>query len=166
MCEAWYYCIVSFACRLISFVEFQAFEALLCLPDSVYVLAFQLFDTNSSGFVTYGELWDCTRPVCYLRWGGYVFSALVCLSAIRIILMNSHQILGWYRSLVKNDGSDFGDELDQIKEFLPAGKYLFCCLFLFFSPVKDFSPAEQPTWNFCLQYPQPPHLWQKVSPLE
>jgi len=46
----------SYACRLISFVEFQAFEALLCLPDSVYVLAFQLFDTNSSGFVTYGEL--------------------------------------------------------------------------------------------------------------
>jgi len=43
-------------CRLISFVEFQAFEALLCLPDSLYVLAFQLFDTNSSGFVTYGEL--------------------------------------------------------------------------------------------------------------
>jgi len=42
-------------CRLISFVEFQAFEALLCLPDSVYVLAFQLFDTNSSGFVTYGK---------------------------------------------------------------------------------------------------------------
>jgi len=46
------YCTVF---RLISFVEFQAFESLLCLPDSVYVLAFQLFDTNSSGFVTYGK---------------------------------------------------------------------------------------------------------------
>jgi solute carrier family 25 aspartate/glutamate transporter 12/13 len=46
---------------LISFVEFQAFEALLCLPDSVYVLAFQLFDTNSSGFVTYDEFEDVLR---------------------------------------------------------------------------------------------------------
>ena len=56
-----------FAHRLISFVEFQAFEALLCLPDSVYVLAFQLFDTNSSGFVTYGELPDYYyRTTCHL----------------------------------------------------------------------------------------------------
>lgn len=43
---------------LISFVEFQAFEGLLCAPDSIYVLAFQLFDTNSSGFVTYDEFQD------------------------------------------------------------------------------------------------------------
>ena len=40
--------------RLISFVEFQAFEALLASPDAMYALAFQLFDTNSSGYVTYG----------------------------------------------------------------------------------------------------------------
>ncbi|KAK2150605.1 hypothetical protein LSH36_399g06029 [Paralvinella palmiformis] len=38
---------------LISFVEFKAFEALLCNPDAIYALAFQMFDTNSSGFVTY-----------------------------------------------------------------------------------------------------------------
>ena len=42
-------------CRLISFVEFQAFEALLCSPDAMYNLAFQLFDTNGSGTVTYGK---------------------------------------------------------------------------------------------------------------
>ena len=42
--------------RLVSFVEFQAFEALLCSPDAMYNLAFQVFDTNGSGFVTYGRL--------------------------------------------------------------------------------------------------------------
>jgi len=40
---------------LISFAEFQAFEALMCSPDALYSLAFQLFDTNGSGAVTYDE---------------------------------------------------------------------------------------------------------------
>ncbi|CAD5119751.1 DgyrCDS8346 [Dimorphilus gyrociliatus] len=43
---------------LISFVEFQAFEALLCSPAAMYELAFQLFDTNGSGFVTFDEFKD------------------------------------------------------------------------------------------------------------
>jgi len=46
---------------LISFVEFQAFEALLCAPDSVYVMAFQIFDTNSSGFLSYDEFEDVLK---------------------------------------------------------------------------------------------------------
>jgi solute carrier family 25 aspartate/glutamate transporter 12/13 len=46
---------------LISFVEFEAFEALLCSPDSVYVMAFQIFDTNSSGYVTYDEFEDVLK---------------------------------------------------------------------------------------------------------
>lgn len=41
--------------RLISFQEFQAYEALLCQPDAIYRTAFQLFDTNGSGSVTYDE---------------------------------------------------------------------------------------------------------------
>ncbi|XP_035657554.1 calcium-binding mitochondrial carrier protein Aralar1-like isoform X2 [Branchiostoma floridae] len=40
---------------LISFVEFQAFESLLCSPDALYLLAFQLFDSNGNGFVSYDE---------------------------------------------------------------------------------------------------------------
>ncbi|XP_050406141.1 electrogenic aspartate/glutamate antiporter SLC25A13, mitochondrial [Patella vulgata] len=36
---------------LISFAEFQAFEALLCLPDSLYALAFQIFDRNGNGYI-------------------------------------------------------------------------------------------------------------------
>lgn len=40
---------------LISFQEFQAFEALLCQPDSIYKTAFQLFDRNSSGTITHDE---------------------------------------------------------------------------------------------------------------
>lgn len=39
---------------LISFAEFQAFEGLLCAPDALYKTAFQLFDTNGNGSVTYG----------------------------------------------------------------------------------------------------------------
>lgn len=47
--ESWFY-------RLISFPEFQAFEGLLCLPDALYLTAFQLFDTNGSGLVSFGNL--------------------------------------------------------------------------------------------------------------
>lgn len=41
--------------RLISFQEFKAFEAVLCQPDALYRAAFQLFDTNGSGTITYPE---------------------------------------------------------------------------------------------------------------
>jgi len=37
----------------ISFPEFQAFEGLLCLPDALYITAFQLFDVNGSGLVSF-----------------------------------------------------------------------------------------------------------------
>jgi len=37
----------------ISFPEFQAFEGLLCLPDALYITAFQLFDINGSGLVSF-----------------------------------------------------------------------------------------------------------------
>lgn len=40
---------------LISFAEFQAFEGLLCLPDALYKTAFQLFDTNGNGMVSFGK---------------------------------------------------------------------------------------------------------------
>lgn len=40
---------------VISFAEFQAFEGLLCAPDALYKTAFQLFDTNGNGTVTYDE---------------------------------------------------------------------------------------------------------------
>lgn len=40
---------------LISYPEFQAFEGLLCFPDALYKTAFQLFDTNGNGMVSFGE---------------------------------------------------------------------------------------------------------------
>ncbi|KAL0271221.1 UNVERIFIED_CONTAM: hypothetical protein PYX00_008388 [Menopon gallinae] len=40
---------------LISFAEFQAFEGLLCLPDALYKTAFQLFDINGNGMVSFEE---------------------------------------------------------------------------------------------------------------
>ena len=42
--------------RLISFEEFQAFEGRLCVPDALYRTAFQLFDTNGNGTVSFGRL--------------------------------------------------------------------------------------------------------------
>lgn len=43
---------------LISFAEFQAFEGLLCVPDALYKTAFQLFDTNGNGLVTFGKYFN------------------------------------------------------------------------------------------------------------
>lgn len=40
---------------LISYPEFQAFEGLLCFPDALYKIAFQLFDTNGNGMVSFGK---------------------------------------------------------------------------------------------------------------
>ncbi|GBO06336.1 putative calcium-binding mitochondrial carrier K02F3.2, partial [Araneus ventricosus] len=40
---------------LVSFLEFQAFESVLCRPDALYITAFQLFDTNGSGTITCDE---------------------------------------------------------------------------------------------------------------
>jgi len=39
----------------ISFQEFQAFEGNLCVPDALYKTAFQLFDTNGNGTVSFEE---------------------------------------------------------------------------------------------------------------
>ncbi|XP_014601867.1 PREDICTED: calcium-binding mitochondrial carrier protein Aralar1 isoform X4 [Polistes canadensis] len=46
---------------LISFAEFQAFEGLLCVPDALYKTAFQLFDTNGNGMVTFDEFTEVMR---------------------------------------------------------------------------------------------------------
>lgn len=53
---------------LISFSEFQAFEGLLCQPDALYKTAFQLFDKNGNGSVTFGEshTWNCFES--YLKF--------------------------------------------------------------------------------------------------
>jgi len=40
--------------RLISLVEFQAFESLLCAPDAISQLSFKLFDVDKTGKVSYG----------------------------------------------------------------------------------------------------------------
>lgn len=39
----------------ISFSEFQTFEGNLCVPDALYKTAFQLFDTNGNGSVSFEE---------------------------------------------------------------------------------------------------------------
>ncbi|XP_023349419.1 calcium-binding mitochondrial carrier protein Aralar1 [Eurytemora carolleeae] len=42
----------------ISFKEFQTFEGNLCVPDALYKTAFQLFDTNGNGSVSFDEFVD------------------------------------------------------------------------------------------------------------
>lgn len=44
-----------FLSRLISFQEFVAFESVLCTPDAIFIVAFQLFDRNGNGEVTFGK---------------------------------------------------------------------------------------------------------------
>ncbi|RUS72268.1 hypothetical protein EGW08_019969 [Elysia chlorotica] len=46
---------------LISFSEFQGFEALLCAPDAMYALAFQIFDRNGNGYITCDEFEDIIK---------------------------------------------------------------------------------------------------------
>lgn len=47
--------------NLISFTEFQAFENMLCMPDAMYTLAFQIFDRNGNGYVTCDEFEDIIK---------------------------------------------------------------------------------------------------------
>lgn len=44
-------------CRLISFQEFLAFESVLCAPDALFIVAFQLFDKTGTGTVSFGMIW-------------------------------------------------------------------------------------------------------------
>lgn len=46
---------------LINYAEFQAFEGLLCFPDALYKTAFQLFDTNGNGMVSFQEFVEVMR---------------------------------------------------------------------------------------------------------
>lgn len=41
--------------RLISFQEFLAFESVLCAPDGLFVVAFQLFDKTGTGTISFGK---------------------------------------------------------------------------------------------------------------
>ncbi|XP_049842581.1 calcium-binding mitochondrial carrier protein Aralar1 isoform X1 [Schistocerca gregaria] len=51
----------------ISFPEFQAFEGLLCVPDALYKTAFQLFDTNGNGMVTFDEFVEVMKKTVLLQ---------------------------------------------------------------------------------------------------
>lgn len=62
---------LSFSCpnRLISFQEFLAFESVLCAPDALFIVAFQLFDKTGKGSISFGtymeanvsmQMWDCS----------------------------------------------------------------------------------------------------------
>lgn len=41
--------------RLISFQEFLAFESVLCVPDALFIVAFQLFDKTGTGDISFGK---------------------------------------------------------------------------------------------------------------
>ena len=41
---------------MISFQEFLAFESVLCTPDAIFIVAFQLFDKSGNGEVTFANV--------------------------------------------------------------------------------------------------------------
>ncbi|XP_061579510.1 electrogenic aspartate/glutamate antiporter SLC25A12, mitochondrial-like [Cololabis saira] len=43
---------------LISFQEFMAFESVLCAPDALFIVAFQLFDKNGTGNISFQNVRD------------------------------------------------------------------------------------------------------------
>ncbi|KAM7407454.1 hypothetical protein PAMA_003263 [Pampus argenteus] len=43
---------------LISFQEFLAFESVLCAPDALFIVAFQLFDKTGTGNISFGNVRD------------------------------------------------------------------------------------------------------------
>uniref|UniRef100_A0A8C2CWF7 Solute carrier family 25 member 12 n=1 Tax=Cyprinus carpio TaxID=7962 RepID=A0A8C2CWF7_CYPCA len=43
---------------LISFQEFLAFESVLCVPDALFIVAFQLFDKTGTGYVSFENVRD------------------------------------------------------------------------------------------------------------
>uniref|UniRef100_A0A8D0A872 Solute carrier family 25 member 12 n=1 Tax=Sander lucioperca TaxID=283035 RepID=A0A8D0A872_SANLU len=43
---------------LISFQEFLAFESVLCAPDALFIVAFQLFDKNGTGNISFDNVRD------------------------------------------------------------------------------------------------------------
>lgn len=51
--------VLVLCCRLISFQEFVAFESVLCAPDALFMVAFQLFDKAGKGEVTFGKGCEC-----------------------------------------------------------------------------------------------------------
>ena len=57
-----------FSPSLISFVEFRSFESLLWQPDAVNQMAFQLFDQEHAGRVSFGEIekFCSTCTICIL----------------------------------------------------------------------------------------------------
>lgn len=48
-------CIYFVIRRLISFQEFLAFESVLCAPDAMFIVAYQLFDKSGTAEVTFGK---------------------------------------------------------------------------------------------------------------
>ncbi|XP_025008374.2 calcium-binding mitochondrial carrier protein Aralar1 isoform X4 [Gallus gallus] len=47
---------LHFSVWLISFQEFLAFESVLCTPDAIFIVAFQLFDKSGNGEVTFANV--------------------------------------------------------------------------------------------------------------
>uniref|UniRef100_A0A7E5A194 Calcium-binding mitochondrial carrier protein Aralar1 n=1 Tax=Panagrellus redivivus TaxID=6233 RepID=A0A7E5A194_PANRE len=59
---------------LISFEEFQAFEASLCAPDALYLTAFEIFDNNASESITADEFEAVIRYTTPVIESGFDFN--------------------------------------------------------------------------------------------
>lgn len=59
--------------RLISFQEFLAFESVLCAPDTLFIVAFQLFDKTGTGAISFG-MGQCVLCILSIHFSAQDFS--------------------------------------------------------------------------------------------
>jgi len=64
--------------RMISFDEFQEFEGRLCVPDALYRTAFQLFDTNGNGTVSFDEFAGIVKQTTLYETVPFPFDSDFC----------------------------------------------------------------------------------------
>ena len=84
-------CINTYNGRLISFQEFLAFESVLCAPDTLFIVAFQLFDKTGTGTISFG--------MCH--------SVFFMNAFVRMILVDTknHYAVYWWKGFQRCIGS-------------------------------------------------------------
>lgn len=83
--------------RLISFQEFLAFESVLCAPDALFIVAFQLFDKTGTGNISFG-----TSVVSVCRGVNIVLCCVQTLTPVWIFSIPFNQMLDAKNQKKKN----------------------------------------------------------------
>ena len=115
--------------RLISFPEFQAFEGLLCLPDALYLTAFQLFDTNGTGLVSFGILiFRFQKRTCHCNFTVQPFIIDNFEEIMKRTTLNQHIPFDLDGEFVR---LYFGKEKKRLVPYAEFSQFLHVCIYLF-----------------------------------